>query len=91
MSKINSEIKSMPKPNVEYAGNNSDNLTEKQINGMLCNPLYTGIDVFPTLLTEDNWIKSAKQFIEKEGIDQFLVNMLYMLKETCKNNLANST
>ena len=49
---------------------------------MVCNPVYAGIGPFPALVSDEQWVAAAAKAIEKEGAEQFLVNLLYVLRET---------
>jgi len=57
-------------------------LTEGQIRGMICNPIYAGIGPFPQLIDDEQWVAAATKAIQEDGPEQFLVNMLYVLRET---------
>lgn len=71
---------SLPKPNVKYASSNNQNLDEKELKGMFCNPIYAGIPPYPAIMTDEDWVKVALKEIEEDGAEQFLVNMLYVLR-----------
>ena len=57
-------------------------MTPAEIRGMICNSAYAGIGPFPTLVSDEQWVAAAATAIEKEGAEQFLVNLLYVLRET---------
>jgi hypothetical protein len=46
----------------------------------ICNPIYAGIPPYPPLVSDEDWIVAARRVIEQEGIEQFLANMLYLLR-----------
>jgi hypothetical protein len=46
----------------------------------ICNPIYAGIPPYPPLVSDEEWIAAARRVIEQEGIEQFLANMLYLLR-----------
>lgn len=71
----------LPKPNVIFALKGADK-NEDILRGMICNPVYAGIGPFPEIMDEEQWVKAAVRMIEKEGSEQFLVNMLYMLRKS---------
>jgi hypothetical protein len=48
---------------------------------MLINPIYTGVGPFPRLVEDEAWVRACAKLIEQEGSDQFLVNLLYVLRE----------
>ena len=56
--------------------------TPEKMRGMICNPIYTGINPFPASVTDEQWVRAAAQMIKKEGSEQFLVNLLYVLRES---------
>ena len=72
----------LPKPNVTAQSNNEDTLDETTIKGMMCNPIYTGIAPFQPVISDEAWIQAATQLINEEGPEQFLVNMLHVLRES---------
>jgi len=71
---------SLPKPSVKYASSKTQKPDEKEIRGMFCNPVYAGIPPYPAIMTDEDWVKVALKEIEEEGAEQFLVNMLYVLR-----------
>ena len=54
----------------------------EDVKSIFCNPIFTGIAPFPKMIEDDLWIKSAKNLIEKIGIDDFLKGMLKALRAT---------
>ena len=79
----------LPKPNVTYAPTDSHLLDESNIKGMICNPVYAGLPPFQQLVNDEAWISAATQLIKEEGPEQFLVNMLYMLRQSLESTTAN--
>lgn len=77
----------LPKPNVTAQSHNEDTLDETTMKGMMCNPIYTGIPPFQSVVSDEAWIKAATQLISDEGPEQFLVNMLYTLRESMENHV----
>jgi hypothetical protein len=77
--------KPFPRPNVEfaYSGDPSD-VTADKMRSLICNPIYAGIGQFPALVDEETWVRAATQMIQKEGAEQFLVNMLHVLRLSWK-------
>ncbi|MCL4299220.1 MAG: hypothetical protein KJ077_26030 [Anaerolineae bacterium] len=73
------EQTSLPRPTVEYPMNPA-HPTEATMRGVLCNPIYVGIPPFSRRVSNEAWIKAAVELIKEEGIEQFLVNMLYVLR-----------
>ena len=71
------------KPNVEFCSSEDDKLTVKKIRGLICNPIYTGMGPFkPQMVSDMDWIICAKRMVEEEGLEQFLMNMLFVLRES---------
>jgi hypothetical protein len=56
-------------------------LSPEAIKGILVNPIYTGLGPFPRLVDDDAWIRACAKLIEDEGTEQFLVNLLFVLRE----------
>jgi hypothetical protein len=75
--------KPLPAPNVVVAraGATPAQLSPKAIKGILVNPIYTGVGPFPRLVEDVAWVRACAKLIEEEGADQFLVNLLYVLRE----------
>jgi len=80
---MNVKIKDL-KPNVELCSSGElDKLTGKKIRGLICNPIYTGMGPFkPQFISDIEWIDCAKRMVEEEGLGQFLMNMLFVLRES---------
>ena len=72
---------SIPSPNVtvKQSGDKTE-WTEEQIRGIICNPIYAGIGPFPSFVPDEEWIKCAAIQISNEGAEQFLVNLLYVMR-----------
>lgn len=72
---------SLPKPNVRVmvAGEKPD---AAGVRGIVCNPVYTGVAPYPPITDDAIWIAAAKRAIKEDGIEQFLVNMLYVLRQS---------
>jgi hypothetical protein len=56
--------------------------TPEHVRGVISNPCYAGIGPYPPLVPEDAWIHTAARTIASEGAEQFLVNMLEMLRQS---------
>ena len=75
--------KPLPKPNVDLTTGEDGEMTAEKVRAMFCNPLYAGITAnFPKLVDDETWIRAAAQAIREHGPEQWLVNMLYVLRET---------
>jgi hypothetical protein len=82
----------IPMPNVSVrAGDDTGEWTPEQVRGTLCNPIYAGIGPFPALVPDDAWVRSAALLISKEGSEQFLVNLLFVLRQVFGNVDAGSS
>ena len=77
------EPRTIPLPNatVKMSGDPSE-WTEEQVRGIICNPIYTGIGPFPSYISDEEWVTCAATFIDNEGVEQFLSNLLHILR-TC--------
>lgn len=56
--------------------------TIEEVRGMVCNPIYAGVGAYPALVSDETWVGAAKQAIKEDGEEQFLVNMLYVLRQS---------
>jgi hypothetical protein len=73
----------LPAPTVEVPMSGAEGeWTEEQVRGILCNPIYAGIGPFPALISDKRWIRAAAKMIAEDGEVQFLVNLLYVLRES---------
>jgi len=66
----------LPEPTV-VPDEDAEGWTEADIRRVICNPLHALNGTVP----DATWIRSAEKFIEQEGLEQFLVNMLCVLRE----------
>ena len=73
----------LPAPNVVVprAGTPPEQLSPEAVQGILVNPIYTGVGPFPRLVEDAAWVRACAKLIEQEGPQQFLVNLLYVLRE----------
>jgi hypothetical protein len=73
----------LPAPTVVVAksGTPMHELSPAAIKGILVNPIYTGVGPFPRLVEDAAWVRACARLIEEEGAHQFLVNLLYVLRE----------
>jgi len=70
----------LPSPNAEVVSGELGG--ETGVRGILCNPIYAGVAPYPAMVSDEQWIRAACEQIRQEGPEQFLVNMLYCLKQT---------
>jgi hypothetical protein len=57
-------------------------MSEAAVRGMISNPIYAGVPPYHRVVSDEVWVRSAVQLIQEEGAEQFLVNMLYMLRNS---------
>ncbi len=75
----------LPKPNARMKPSGSGmEFTEEEVRGMIANPVYAGIGPFPQLVADEQWIRAAAKAIRVGGPEQFLVNMLHVLRQSLK-------
>ena len=79
----NGSNRPLPAPNVVVtrAGARLEELPPEAVKGILVNPLYTGIGPFPRLVRDEAWVRACAKLIGEDGAEQFLVNLLYVLRE----------
>jgi hypothetical protein len=79
----NGSNKPLPAPNVVVAraGTPPGQLSPEAVKGILVNPIYTGVGPFPRLVGDAAWVRACAKLIEEEGAQQFLVNLLHVLRE----------
>ena len=65
----------------QASGTPPDQLSPEAIKGILVNPIYTGLGLFPRLVQDDAWVRGCARMIEEDGAEQVLVNLLYVLRE----------
>lgn len=77
--------KPLPRPNVDLTASEDEDgqMTAGKVRAMFCNPLYAGVSAnFPKLVDDETRVRAAAQAIREHGPEQWLVNMLYVLRET---------
>src|SRR5450755_1459498 len=86
----NGSNKPLPAPNVvvAMAGTPPQQLSPEAVKGILVNPIYTGIGPFPRLVEDEAWVRACARLIEEEGSEQFLVNLLHVLRECLPESTA---
>lgn len=65
------------KPNVVAPMSGESNWTAEKVKAIFCNPLYIG---HPT--SEEEWIRGAIKMMKEDGREQFLVNLVSVLRQT---------
>jgi hypothetical protein len=78
--------KPLPKPNATMKMSGSgEQFTEDEIRGFFANPIYAGVGPYSPLIPDDEWIRCAAKDIRHEGAEQYLVNLLHLLRQSFKN------
>jgi hypothetical protein len=74
----------LPRPSVSVpeGGEDPAEFGEAGIRGVVMNPIYTGIGQYPKYIADDQWIAAARRILAEDGPDQFLVNLLYVLRRS---------
>jgi hypothetical protein len=55
---------------------------EAGVRGIVMNPIYAGVGGYPKTIPDDQWVASARKVLAEDGPDQFLVNLLYLLRRS---------
>lgn len=71
----------LPRRTARYV-TDPNKMSEAGIRGMISNPVYVGVPPYERVVSDEVWVRSAVQQIEEQGPEQFLVNMLYMLRSS---------
>jgi hypothetical protein len=89
MSQGNDGDQALPRPSVVVAkaGTPSHELSPKAIKGILVNPIYAGLGPFPPIVSDLDWVRACASLIKQDGAEQFLVNLLYVLRESLNEDL----
>ena len=79
--------KELPRPNVEVvrSGTPLTAMTAAGVKGILVNPLNAGVGPFPPLVSDAQWVAACKQLLQQEAPEQFLVNLLFVLRQYLAN------
>lgn len=82
--KSNGSNEPLPAPNVVVAksGTPLHGLTPEAVRGIIVNPIYTGIGPYPRMVEDAAWVRACAKLIQEEGAQQFLVNLLYVLRDS---------
>jgi hypothetical protein len=75
------KLSPLPRRTAKYI-TDPQQMSEAVIRGMICNPIYAGVPPYERVVTDEVWIRSAAQLIKEEGAEQFLVNLLYVLRNS---------
>ncbi len=83
--------KPLPKPNVEFAASGDvEEWTPEKARSLFCNPVYAGFGPYPALIDDETWVRAAAHAIREHGPEQFLVNMLHVLRQTAWSGMPDS-
>lgn len=81
MSK-NMSGRKLPAPNAKLRlVNETGEFTPEEVRGLVCNPIYAGMGPYPKMLSDEEWVAAAAMAIKKQGAEQFLVNLLHVLRQ----------
>ena len=76
------EEEPLPEPSVEVPMQGFEGpWTASHVTGVIANPVYAGIGPYPSLVSDEQWVRAAAKLIEDDGAEQFLVNLLHVLRE----------
>lgn len=56
--------------------------TGDQVRDTLRNPIYAGLGPYPAIVSDEEWIEANAQLIREEGPEQYLANLLCVLRDT---------
>jgi hypothetical protein len=75
----------LPRPNAKMkVGGSGTDFTEEEVRGIIANPIHAGLGPFPQLVSDEQWVRAAAKAIRKDGPEQFLVNLLHVLRQSLK-------
>ena len=63
-------------------GLSAGNVTEEEVRSLIANPVYAGLGPFPQIVSDEQWVRAATKAIKEDGPEQFLVNLLHVLRES---------
>ena len=66
---------------VSYNETPMDDMTPNEMRGMAINPIFTGLGPYPRIVSDEDWVENCKRLLQEDGAEQFLVNLLYVLRE----------
>ena len=67
-----------------------ENLSSAEVRGVLINPIVTGIGSHRRLISDEDWVLSCERDIDEHGLEQFLTDLLHILRLTIPNYLGPS-
>lgn len=73
----------LPAPNAKLRlAHETGDFTPEEVRGLVCNPTYAGMGPYPKMVSDEEWVAAAALAIKKQGTEQFLVNLLHVLRQT---------
>lgn len=78
----------LPKPNVDTNTRESDDWTVDKVRFFFCNPIYAGLGPFPQIVDDETWVRAAAKSLREDGPEQWLVNMLHVLRASMGPELS---
>jgi hypothetical protein len=78
------EFPDLPEPDVEFMTGDQrpDHWTGAGVKGIVMNPVYAGVGGFPPYVSDKQWVAACKRVMEQDSPEQFLVNLLFVLRKT---------
>jgi hypothetical protein len=72
----------LPPPNIvpPQEGDRPSRWRPETVRGIICNPLYAGIAPYNGAVEDVMWVRAAAKAIAEDGAEQFLVNLLTILR-----------
>lgn len=81
----------LPEPNVRAATANTALADLHDVAGVILNPIYAGVPPYPAVISDPLWIHANRAMIEHQGANQYLVNLLFVLRETFTKHFLPAT
>jgi hypothetical protein len=72
----------LPSVNVTFfASGVTSPVTPQKAHSLFCNPIYAGLEpLIPGVIDDETWLAATSLRARRDGVEQFLVNMLSMLR-----------
>lgn len=89
---VKQPVQDLPQPTValpdapELDGTSQSEASEAQQLGAKMTPYYAGVPPYPPIISDELWVYINKKLIQQQGLDQWLVNLLYLLRNTNKRH-----
>ena len=73
----------LPIPNARFKQSEyQSQFTVEDTRGIIINPAYTGLRGYPRRISDELWIKANIELLETLGPEQYLVDLLHILRQT---------